>query len=89
MPPVASPLVAVASSSRRLFDWRAWQAWKHPFEFAMLLGLFISLAAFEAPKNYFWIAYVATWFINRAFLDRHESGASSSRPESPCLSTHQ
>ena len=38
---------------------------KNPVEFLLLTGLFISVPLLEAPKNIFWILFIATWLINR------------------------
>ena len=38
---------------------------KYPVEFLLLAGLFISVPLLEAPKNIFWVLFIATWLINR------------------------
>lgn len=38
---------------------------KNPVEFLLLTGLFISVPLLEAPKNIFWILFIATWLANR------------------------
>ena len=45
-----------------------WREWRFPVEFALLLALAFFLPLREAPKNIIWLAYVVTWFANRAFL---------------------
>lgn len=39
--------------------------WRYPIEFALLLALVFFLPLREAPKNIFWLAYLATWCVNR------------------------
>lgn len=36
------------------------------WEFTLLLGIVLVLPSLEAPKNIFWIVYVAAWLFNRA-----------------------
>ena len=45
-----------------------WREWRFPVEFALLLALAFFLPLREAPKNIIWLAYVVTWFANRAFF---------------------
>ena len=45
-----------------------WREWRFPVEFALLLALVFFLPLREAPKNLFWLAYVVTWLVNRAFV---------------------
>ncbi len=45
-----------------------WRDWRFPVEFALLLALAFFLPLREAPKNIIWLAYVVTWFANRAFF---------------------
>lgn len=44
----------------------------HPVEFLLLAGLLISIPLLEAPKNIFWVLFLATWLINR--LRTHDFG---------------
>jgi O-antigen ligase len=44
----------------------SWRNWRHPAEFALLLGLAFFLPLREAPKNLLWLAYVVVWVVNRA-----------------------
>jgi O-antigen ligase len=39
---------------------------RYPVELGLLLGLCFFLPLLEAPKNLLWLAYVATWLVNRA-----------------------
>jgi O-antigen ligase len=38
---------------------------RHPVEFALLLGLAISMPMFEGMKNLFWGLYAVAWYTNR------------------------
>jgi O-antigen ligase len=38
---------------------------RNPVEIALLVGLCLTLPLVEAPKNMFWLAYVAAWSMNR------------------------
>jgi O-antigen ligase len=38
---------------------------RYPVETALLLGLCFFLPLLEAPKNLLWLAYAATWLVNR------------------------
>lgn len=49
---------------------KIWREWRFPVEFALLLALAFFLPLREAPKNLLWLAYVVTWFVNRAFAAR-------------------
>ena len=49
---------------------KIWREWRFPVEFALLLALAFFLPLREAPKNLFWLAYVVTWVVNRAFMAR-------------------
>jgi O-antigen ligase len=49
---------------------KLWREWRFPVEFALLLALAFFLPLREAPKNIFWVAYVVTWVVNRAFQAR-------------------
>lgn len=42
---------------------------RFPLEFVFLLGLIMTLPSLEAPKNLFWITFVAAWVINRVRLN--------------------
>lgn len=46
---------------------------QYPIEFSLLLGLVLVLPLLEAPKNLLWLAYLATWAVNR-FRDRNFGG---------------
>lgn len=37
----------------------------HPIEFLLLAGLLISVPLLEAPKNIFWLLFIAAWLVNR------------------------
>ncbi len=50
------------------------RAFAYPVEALLLIGLIAFLPSFEAPKNILWLAYVVTWFVNRA-RDRKWGGA--------------
>jgi O-antigen ligase len=39
--------------------------YRYPLEFALLLGLAISLPMFEGMKNIFWGLYALAWYVNR------------------------
>ena len=38
---------------------------RYPVEFALLLGLAISMPMFEGMKNIFWGLYALAWYVNR------------------------
>ena len=46
--------------------WERLKAARYPLETGLLLALCFVLPLYEAPKNVFWIAYVAVWMVNRA-----------------------
>lgn len=47
---------------------------RYPFEIGVLVALCIFLPLIEAPKNLAWLAYCATWLVNRV-RDRARPGA--------------
>lgn len=57
----------------------SWREWRHPVEFALLLGVAIVLPLREAPKNLLWLAYVLTWLVAR--LRSREFGGRTDAPE--------
>jgi O-antigen ligase len=46
--------------------WGRLKAARYPLETGLLLALCFFLPLYEAPKNVFWVAYVAIWMVNRA-----------------------
>ncbi len=57
----------------------SWREWRHPVEFALLLGVAFVLPLREAPKNLLWLAYVLTWLVAR--LRSREFGGRTDAPE--------
>jgi len=45
--------------------WDRLKSARYPLETGLLLALCFFLPLYEAPKNILWVAYVATWMVNR------------------------